>query len=141
MLVATALGLASIAAFFAANPAFSMLSLSDQYAAAPTDAQRSMVLAAGQVVLAIYQGTAFHVFYLLGSVALVISSVVMLRSKIFSKTTAYVGIVANVIALGLYMPTIGVWLSVLSVVVLEGWNILIARRLFQLGAQSEVELR
>jgi hypothetical protein len=131
--IATALGFFGIAAYFASNTAFNMLFLSDQYAAATTDAQRSILLAAGQAMLAIYQGTAFHVNYILGAVALLMISVVMLRSTIFSKVTAYTGILANVIAFGLYVPTIGILLSIVSVVFLEIWYILIARRLFHLG--------
>jgi hypothetical protein len=48
--------------------AFDVLSLSNQYAAAATDAQRSMFLAAGQAMLAIYQGSAFDVYYVLNCV-------------------------------------------------------------------------
>ena len=43
MAIATALGLVGIATYFASNTAFEMLSLSNQYAAATTDAQRSFV--------------------------------------------------------------------------------------------------
>ena len=133
MAIATTLGFFGIAAYFASNTAFNMLSLSDQYAAATTDAQRAMFLSAGQAMLAIYQGTAFHVNYILGAVAPLIISVVMLRSGIFSKVTAYMGILANVVAFGLYVPMIGILLSLISVVFLEIWYILIAQRLFHLG--------
>jgi hypothetical protein len=136
MAIATALGFVAIAAYFASNTAFNMLFLSDQYAAATTDAQRSMFLAAGEAMLAIYQGTAFHINYVFGALALLTISVVMLRSKVFSKVTAYVGVLANVLVFGLYVPTIGITLSILSVVFLLIWYILIARRLFQLGSAS-----
>jgi hypothetical protein len=53
MVVATASGLVGIAVTFASNQAFSMLSLSNQYAAATTEGQRSMLLAAGEGLLAI----------------------------------------------------------------------------------------
>lgn len=133
MAIATTLALVGIAAYFASNTAFNMLSLSDQYAAATTDAQRAMFLAAGQAMLAIYNGTAFHMSYIIGSVAIIIISAVMLRSNIFSKVTAYAGILAGVIGFGLYVPTIGIFISLFSVVGLWIWYILIARRLFQLG--------
>ena len=66
MAVATAFGFVGIAAYFASNQAFAMLSLSDQYAAATTDVQRSTFLAAGEALLAIhnpgtiYQGTGIY---------------------------------------------------------------------------------
>ncbi|MFC2032683.1 hypothetical protein ACFLUS_04930 [Chloroflexota bacterium] len=133
MTIAASLAFIGIAAYFASNTAFNMLSLSNQYVAAITEAQRSMLLAAGQAMLANYTGTAFQLSYVLGAVALITISVVMLRSNIFGKVTAYLGIAANVIALGLYVPTIGVYISIFSVLFLWVWYILIARKLFQLG--------
>jgi len=67
------------------------------------------------------------------SMYLLIVPVVMLRSSIFSRLTAYVGILAAILNWGLYVPRIGLFLSILSVVPLANWLILIARRLFQLG--------
>ncbi len=133
MAIATALGLIGIATYFASNTAFEMLSLSSQYAAAATDAQRSLFVASGQAMLAIYQGTAFDVSYVLLAVTPLIISVVMLRSHSFGKVTAFVGIVANVLAVGLFVPAIGVFLSIVSAVGLLIWYILIARRLFLLA--------
>jgi hypothetical protein len=133
MAIATTLAFVGIAVYYASNTAFSMLSLSDQYAAATTDAQRSIFLAAGQAMLGIYQGTAFDVSYVLVSVAPLIMSAVMLRSNIFSKVTAHVGILANVLGLAYFLPAVGVLLSLISVVGLAIWYILIARRLYQLG--------
>jgi len=133
MALATALGFVALAAFFASNTTFSMLSLSGQYAAATTDSQRSLYVAAGQAMMALYSGTAFQVSYMLGSVTTVMTSAVMFRSKTFGKATAYVGIAASVIGLGLYVPKIGIYLSVGSVPFWAIWNILIARRLFQLA--------
>ena len=134
MAIATVIGLVGIVAFFVARPAFEMLYLSDQYAAATTDAQRSMCLAAGEVMIAIFKGTASHLGYVFAALAPLIISVVMLRSNIFSKATAYMGILANVIALCLYVPKIGIIFGIISVCpFLMIWEILIARRFFQLG--------
>jgi hypothetical protein len=134
MAIALTAGLVGIAAYFASTTAFEMLSLSDQYAAATTEAQRSMFLAAGQAMLAIWQGTAFDVGYVLEGVALLIIAIVMLRNTLFSKKTAYVGILLGVMSL---VPptagTIGLLFALGSLVPLEIWDILIARRLFQLG--------
>jgi hypothetical protein len=131
MALATVFGLVSVAMFIASNPAVEMLSLSKQYVATTTDAQRTLLLAAGQVMLATWQGTAFHVAYILGSVAGIAIGIVMLRSRNFGKATASMGIVGNAVALGYYVPTIGIYLSVFSVLFLEIWYILVAGRLFQ----------
>ena len=133
MLLATALGFVGIAAFFASNTTFSMLSLSRQYAAAATEAQKSMYVAAGQAMIALYSGTAFQTSYVLGSLTIVMTCAVIWRSRIFSRAAAYVGIVASVVGLGLYVPRVGIYISVASVPFWAIWNILIARGLFQLA--------
>lgn len=133
MAIGTALGFIGIACLFASNPSVGMYSLSGQYAAATTEIQRSLFLAAGQALLAAYTGTTYHLSLILGSVALVIICIVMLQSKTFSKATAYMGIVANVLALGLYVPKIGVYILVFSIIFLWIWYVLITRKLFRLG--------
>ncbi len=144
MAIATTLGFVGMAIYFASNTAFSMLSLSDQYAAATTDAQRSMFLAAGQAVLAInnpgaiYQGTGIYVSFLLLAVAGLMVSAVMLRSSIFGRVTAYVGILASAFDLAYcitfaFVPAMTVYLLSAAGLLLMIWHILIGRRLYQLG--------
>jgi hypothetical protein len=95
-----ACGLVGIGVYFASNQALALLSLSRQYAEATTDAQRSMLLAAGEALLAIdSQGTGFYSSFFLVIVAGLIISVVMLQSRGFGKATAIVGILANGIRL------------------------------------------
>lgn len=134
MAIAVALGLLEAVAFIMARPALEMLYLSNQYADATTDAQRAVLLAAGQAMLAAFHGTAFHVGINLFSIYFLIVPLVMLRSSIFGKPTAYVGIAAAILNWALYVPgEVGFLLFTLSVLPLAIWNILIARKLFQLG--------
>jgi len=134
MTIALTLELVGVATYFASTVAFEMLSLSNLYAAATTDAERATLLAAGQAMLATWQGTAFNVSYILGAVALLIVSVVMLRSHVFSKITAYVGVLASAL---MFVPptagTIGIFFSLISLVPTVIWLILIAQKLFRLG--------
>jgi hypothetical protein len=132
-LLALALGLVGLLSLIAARPIPEMFTLSDQYAAATTDAERAIYRAAGEAVLAHFHGMAYHVHYVLGSASLLISSFLMLCSDTFSKATAYVGIVTNIVVFGLYVPVIGVWISMLSVVGYLVWYVIIARRLLRLG--------
>ena len=133
MVVATALGFTGIMMYIASNPAVEMLSLSEKYAAAITDADRMILLAAGQALVAGWQGTAFQVAYLLGSIAGIAVGFVMLQSSDFSKVTAYMIILANVVGFGLYIPVVGVYISVFSVLFLEIWYILLGQKLVVLG--------
>jgi hypothetical protein len=136
MAIALALGLVEALAFIVARPALEMLYLSERYAAATTDAQRALFLAAGEAMWATFNGTAFHLGYNIFSVYFLIVSVVMLSSHIFGRVTAYMGILAAILNWGLYVPQIGLFLSILSVVPLAIWNILVARRLFRLSRAS-----
>jgi hypothetical protein len=144
MVVATASGLVGIAVTFASNQAFSMLSLSNQYAAATTEGQRSMLLAAGEGLLvinnpgAIYQGTGITMGLLLVTLAGMTISLVMLRSHVFGKATAYVGILANGFGLGYFItlafaPALYALFPIISAPFRVLWYVLIAIRLFQLG--------
>lgn len=144
MVIAAALGFAGITSYFASNQAFTMLSLSEQYAAATTGAQRAMFLAAGQAVLAIHRNASFagsgiYLSFLLVSVAGLIISAVMLRSSIFSKGTAYMGILANGFGLGYYIvfafasALVFIPLSI-SAIFLLIWYLQVGGRLWALGS-------
>ena len=132
-LVALTLGLLGLVCLVPSRPIPEMFALSDQYAAAATDAERAIYQAAGEATLALFHGMAYHTHYVLGSASLLISSFLMRRSHTFSKATAYVGIVTNIVVFGLYVPEVGVYISLLSVVGYLLWYILIARRLVRLG--------
>lgn len=134
--IALILGLGGIAFFFAVNPTFSMLYLSDQYAAAATDVQRAAFLAAGEALVANYNGTAFGLFFILSGVADLIIAAVMLRSGVFNKATAFTGMAVGAMLLVPPLPVLGMIALVLSYIVILPsmiWNILVAIRLFQLG--------
>jgi hypothetical protein len=151
MAIATTLGLVGIAVYFASNTAFSMLSLSDQYAAATTEAQRTMLLAAGQALLAInrfsspgaHPGAGGYVSLLLVAVAGMITSVVMLRSTVFGRATAYVGILASAFDLAyciayVFVPAVDSDLLAVCTIPAAGlllmiWHIMVGWRLYQLG--------
>jgi len=112
---------------------FSMLALSNQYAAATSEAQKAVLTAAGQTLLTIYNGTAFNISYVLGGIVFLLFSLAMLRNNVFSKLTAYIGIGTGIIML---VPptigTIGIIIALISLVPTIVWLILVARTLFKL---------
>jgi hypothetical protein len=127
-----------LAVYLAGSRAFPMLSLSGQYASATTDAQRSLLAAAGQAMLA--EGQSRPGILLIEFACLVISAV-MLRGKAFSKATACAGILGNVLLMAveihvaLARTIAGAWMIIaggagLSMMI---WYLLIGRRLLQLG--------
>ena len=130
----------SIALFVGANTGFEMLALSNGYAEAASDAERATYLAAGQAMLSAYmeQGSSFVVGYVLASVAGILIGFAMLRSRVFSRVAAWAAIVANVLGFGLFLPGIGVLLSILSVFILIAWYVLVGWRLLRMPGLEEL---
>ena len=97
VLLALTLAWAGIIIFIATNQAFSMLSLADQFANASGDARRSLLLAAGEALLAVNNpGRALPGLGSLSALFLVTLSalafsVLMLRSDTFKKPSAWGG--------------------------------------------------
>jgi len=145
MLLAMILASIGIAVFLATNNPFTMLSLSNQYLAATTEAQKSLFLAAGQALLINTNQRAvggFNIGFLLVCIAGLLVSVVMLQNRIFSKTNAYIGILTFVISLVDYFRIIfqpSKFILLLIIAILSGillfiWLILVGLRLLQLGS-------
>jgi Domain of unknown function (DUF4386) len=126
-----------IAVYIASSRAFPMLSLSRQYAAATTDAQRSLLIAAGQAMLAEGQSRSG---VLLIEFACLLISIVMLRGRVFSKATACAGMLGNALLMVVEIAFIPVSSSPAIVVAACGglsimtWYLLVARRLFRLAS-------
>ncbi len=127
-----AVSLVGVVAFVAARPAFEMLALAQGQAAA-SDAERGAYLAAGQMALATFHGTAFWTSYVLGSLGGLLVAAAMLRSHMFGRTSAYLRIASSVLDFGLFVPGIGLFVSLGSVLCLLAFHVLVARRLLQLA--------
>ena len=69
----------AIVTYFSSNTAFNMLYLSQQYQSASTDLQKSLLLASGISMPAIFQGKSFHISYVLVSIYTLIISVIPLE--------------------------------------------------------------
>lgn len=134
MLIATVFGLIGAVAFFASRPAFDMMYLGGKYYDAMAQSDKAMILAAGEAVYASFHGTLSHLGYVFMAVAPALISVVMMRSGIFSKATAYMGILSNLISLGIYIPEIGIYLGIVSCFpLIMIWYIMLARGFFRLS--------
>jgi hypothetical protein len=135
-LIGAVLGIMALLLLLAARPIAEIMTLAGRYADAGTDAERIILLAAGEPLLALFTGTSYYASYFLGTLSLLIYAFLMLEGKIFSKATAWVGIVTNVVAFGMFIPVVGLPLAFLSLVGLVFWDIQIARRFFQLARMA-----
>lgn len=128
------LGLAGVTLVLATPSAFSFLTLSDRFAAATDAAQRALLLAAGEAVLAsdLWHGSGALMGGLLLQTATLVFSLVMLRCPAFSKVTAWVGVVMHGLDLlhivaGLFVPEAGVALMMVAGPLYLVWFPLLAR--------------
>lgn len=134
--LALIIGVFGSASFFVSNTSINFLYLTKQYTAAVTDAQKSIYIAAGESMMSLYQGTAYHMHYILGCLSLLIFSFLMVKSGLYKRSMGVIGIVTNLIAFGLYVPEIGVYISTFSVIGYAIWFTLIAKQFFILARKE-----
>jgi hypothetical protein len=144
---ATGLAFLGIAIVLATNINYSLLYFNDQYAVATTAAQRAQLVTAGESFVAMLNGTGPLMGGLFIESAFVIVSIIMLRSRVFSKRMAYLGLVAHgldvahSIALLVLAPIFGMALATTmgTILLMIGgtlqliWYPLVGYRLVRLG--------
>lgn len=141
-ILSTALAFVGTTLVLATPTALPMLRLSERYAAATSDASRAQYIAAGEAVMAtnIWHNTGAVVGAILLQSGAVIICCVMLRGDVFSKGTAWLGIIMHGLDLthllcGSFIPAAGMVLMALAGVLYPLWFFLIGRRLLQLGVK------
>lgn len=129
--------------YIANNPALSMFGLSNQYAASTSEAQKSMLVATAQSLLAQAEDFTPGSFwgFLLPEVAGFIMTIIMLRSQLFSRLAAWAGILGFALLLTftvwatffLSYYDVALMLAAVGGLLCMVWYIMVARRLFQLA--------
>lgn len=142
-LLAMIVSFIGVAVFYATNRAFAMLDISQQYALATTEAQKAILAAAGQAMLSVGKSHTPGTFiaFFLSEAAGVLISIAMLRGKLFSSLNAYAGILGFGFLLifeiltSFWLPLQGIAmiLAMLGGILNIVWDILLARKLFQLS--------
>jgi hypothetical protein len=142
-LLSTVLAFAGVTLVLATPTALSMIPLSDKFAAATTEAARAQFLAAGEAIMAadIWHATGAILGGVLLQSGAVLISVVMLRGGVFSKTTAWLGIVMHGLDLahilgGLILPVSGIILLAIAGPLYPVWLFLVGRRLMKLASNN-----
>jgi hypothetical protein len=132
-------GAVGLAVLLATNMAYPIAVLGEQFAAATTAAQRTLLLAAGETQMATaITGANIGGFLVEG--ALVVFSLLMLRSTLFGRVTAYIGIVGHgldltriTMNLAFVPEEIGAVLLMIGGLPQLVWLVLVARKFMQLG--------
>jgi hypothetical protein len=140
-LIALALGLVSAASVIPARPLVELVVLSDQYAVAGSAVEQNRLLAAGETLLLLFSGTAWLVQTLLLGISTIISSLLKLRSPFFSKATAYSGLLAGTLALGVVVPNLAVLFLFGNTIIGIVWCFLVSRDLLRMVRVQGSEAR
>ena len=139
---ATLFTLIAVTLCFASESTFALLYLGDQYATASAELLRAQFLAAGEAVIAadMWHSSGAYLSGILLQGGGVIISLVMLRSKDFSKVTAIAGLLGNTLDLTQHLlhpfaPSVSATIQMLMGPFYLVWFPMLARDLFRFGAQ------
>jgi hypothetical protein len=128
------LALIAITLYFTANPSITMFVLGAQYEVAPAP---DGIIPAAQAVLAVFEGTAFIVHYVVMGVAGILVSAAMLGGTEFSRTTAIAGILQGAMMLvPVTFGTIGLVFAIGSLIPFIVWFVLVGMRLGRMAAAA-----
>jgi hypothetical protein len=134
------LGCAGLTLFLAAPSFVSWITLSDKFALATNDAQRTLLLAAGETILTtdLWHSSGAFVGGLLLQTSTLLISLVMLRGNTFGKSTAWVGVVTHSLDLAhipflLFSPPVGELLLMVGGTLYLVWFPLLVRDFFRMG--------
>ena len=140
--LATLFTLMAVLGCFVTESSFSLFYLGNQYAVA-TEAQRAQLIAAGEAIIAsdMWNSTAAYMGGILLQGSGVMISLIMLRSKDFSKATAYSGLLANGFDLIQHLihpfaPSLSASISMFMGLFYFVWYPILGRDLLRLGRKS-----
>ena len=124
--------------FLGSNTGFEMLALARGYAAAgPAD--QAAYIAAGQGMLASYwdMGTSFVFGYVLSAVGGILLGAALVRAGALGRAAGWLLVVANVVGLGIFLPSVGIAVSLVSVLLLWVWYMRIGWSLARMVRRGE----
>jgi hypothetical protein len=138
--LATTSAFVGVTLLLATPMALSMVPLSDKYAAAASEEARNQLLGAGEAIMAadMWHATGAFVGAILLQAGAVLVSANMLRTRVFSRLTAYVGLVTHGLDLLHavtipFLPQLGFLLMAVAGPLYLAWFPLIGRRLIALS--------
>lgn len=137
-LIALVLGLIAVATVITARPLVEMVLLSKKFGNASTEIEKDIYINAAESFRMLFDGTAWllQTFFLLLSG--LISSVLMLKSKMFSNKIAWIGIISSSLGLCFWIPKIGIGLLFLNTILTIIWCPLVARVFIKYGWDKEI---
>lgn len=116
-IIAVILSLISITIYFSSNRFIEMYTISGKYFEATTEMQRISLIAAGELLLSVYKGSSYFIYYVLSGVSLILLFTSFKRIDVFSKKTVRAGIISGFLMLvPATVGIIGMAMSLLSLI-------------------------
>jgi hypothetical protein len=138
-LVALIINIMAITLVIVCRPLVELVMLSDQFAVATEAAEKTRILAAGEVLRTQLDGTAWTTQTALLMIAGLINNSLMLRSDYFKKRTAWTGIAISAIGLPFFLPEIGLFFLFLNTIGSIPWCIFVAADLFKISRSVSIQ--
>ena len=132
-LIALVFGIIGVILWLTVRPIAEITLLSERYAAATSESARSQYLTAGETLSTLFNGTAWMLSQIFIPISYFISSLLMLRSKVFNKAEAYLGILLKPTGIGILIPGVGAAIGIVSTLGGVVWYLFLARTFFRLG--------
>jgi len=110
------LGVIGVAAYYASNPAFEMMVLSNKYYLS-SGVELERLLSVGEGMLAHYEGTSFIAYYFLNAISLILFSIAFNKSIDYPKRIAVFGFISAILmSIPSTFGLIGMIFSLLSLI-------------------------
>jgi len=107
----------SITIYFSSNRFIEMYSISGKYFEATSEMQKLSFIAAGELLLSIYKGSSYFIYYVLSGLSLILLFKSFSRIDFFSKKTVRAGILSGILMLvPATVGVIGMTMSLLSLI-------------------------
>jgi hypothetical protein len=138
-LLALILNMMAIVLVIVCRPLVEFVMLSDQFAITTDAAEKSRILAAGELLRLQLDGTAWTMQTAFLMIAGLINNTLMLRTTYFKKRTAWTGIVISAIGLPFFLPEIGLIFLFLNTLGSIPWCIFVARDLYRISRAVSIQ--
>lgn len=127
-LIAVVLSLIALAVVITSRPLQEMLILSERYADTSNPELEARLLAAGEAFKVLFDGTAWFIQTILLITGGLINAILMLKSKVFNKGIATLGIITSASGFGFVIPEVGILFLFLNTILTIPFYILAGKK-------------
>lgn len=137
--IALITGIIGAILYFTSNRSVEMFLLSQRFFETQDSTLRSVYLGIAESYLDIWKGTSFNTYYILSAISLILFSIVMIKTDVYSKTTGIIGLISGIL---MSVPSgfgmIGLTMSLLSLIPWVIFSIMVVLKLNHLELKQTI---